>query len=301
MIINPIYKREMTVSSRSMKTALIITGFNTILAIVALVSMGVTVNQIELTAEIQYTSFLNIFRFVASIQFVLILFIMPSLTAGSISGERERKTLDLMMTTEMTTADIIIGKLIASLSMIFILVISSTPITALVFVYGGVTISDILLLFLCYFIEAIFIGSIGIYASSICKRTTVSTALTYGFVVLLSFGTIAINLFIKGLVNSSYIQNYSNTDNVSLGMGAYSMLLNPITTFYAVINSMTGEKNAIQSVIETLGYSSVNYSKFNWFAIGSIVQIVLAIIMIVLAIRTINPRRLVKKTNYKNV
>ena len=115
MKMNPVYKRETTVSSRSFRTPLIIFVFNMILAVVALLNMYSVVAQVQVTAEIRYASFLELYTFVTTMEFAMLLFIIPALTAGSISGERERQTLELMLTTKMKPSDIIVGKVAASL------------------------------------------------------------------------------------------------------------------------------------------------------------------------------------------
>ena len=104
---NPVYKRECMVSARSFRLALVLLVFNGILALVALLNMYSALAQVRLTAEVQYTGFLDLYMFVASLEFLMLILIMPALTAGSISGERERQTLDLMLTTCMTPADIV--------------------------------------------------------------------------------------------------------------------------------------------------------------------------------------------------
>lgn len=142
---NPVYKRECMVSARSFRLALVLLVFNGILALVALLNMYSALAQVRLTAEVQYTGFLDLYMFVASLEFLMLILIMPALTAGSISGERERQTLDLMLTTCMTPADIVLGKLEAALGTMFLMVVSSLPILAMVFVYGGVAISDLIL------------------------------------------------------------------------------------------------------------------------------------------------------------
>ena len=134
---NPVYKREIMVSTRSIRLALVLLVFNGILALVALLNMYSTLAQVRLTAEVQYTSFLDLYLFVAALEFVMLICIMPAITAGSISGERERKTLELMMATKMRPWEIVVGKLMASLSTMALLVASSFPVIAMVFVYGG--------------------------------------------------------------------------------------------------------------------------------------------------------------------
>ena len=157
----------MTVGSRSIRMMAILFVFNSILAAVALFNMYSVAEQVRTTAEIQYSQFLDLYTFVSSIEFIMLLFIMPALTASSISGERERQTLELML----------------------VLAVSALPVQALVFVYGGVTLQDIGMLFLCHGVVAILTGSIGIFYSSVLRRSTVSTVCSYVTVVALTAGT----------------------------------------------------------------------------------------------------------------
>lgn len=171
MKINPVYRQESRVSARSFRLPLIILSCNSLLALVALLNMYSMVTQVKATAEIQYSSFLSLYIFGAAIEFAMLLLIVPALTAGSVSGERERQTLNLLLTTRMTPADIVMGKLLSCLSTVFLLVVSSFPILALVFIYGGVTGKDIFLLLISFGSTALLAGSIGICCSSIFKST----------------------------------------------------------------------------------------------------------------------------------
>ena len=51
------------------------------------------------------------------------------------------------------------------------------------------------MLFLCHGVVAILTGSIGIFYSSVLRRSTVSTVCSYVTVVALTAGTMAVNLF----------------------------------------------------------------------------------------------------------
>ncbi len=183
---NPVYKRETMVSARSFRLALILVIFNSILALVILLNMYSVVERVKLTAEIQYSSFTTLYVFVAVVEFVMLMFIMPALTAGSISGERERQTLDILLTTTMKPSEIIWGKLLSSFSTMFLMVVSSFPLLAVSFVYGGVMIHDVFLLLLCYLTVALLCGSMGICFSSLFKRSTVATVVSYGVLVFYS-------------------------------------------------------------------------------------------------------------------
>ena len=183
MMQNPVYSREMKVSSRSIRLPLIIVLFNGILSMVTLLNMYSAVAQVESTAVIQYSSFMDMYEFVTTIEFILLMFIVPAVTAASISGERERQTLELMLTTQMTASQVVIGKLMSALSTLLLLIVSSFPAVAMVFVYGGITWQDILSLLMCYITVAFFAGSLGICFSALFKRSTISTVVTYGVLI----------------------------------------------------------------------------------------------------------------------
>ena len=56
------------------------------------------------------------FAMLTYIQLGLILFITPGLTAGAISSEREKQTLNILLTTAQTSFQIISGKLTSSIA-----------------------------------------------------------------------------------------------------------------------------------------------------------------------------------------
>ena len=124
--------------------------------------------QVRTTAEIQYSQFLDLYTFVSSIEFIMLLFIMPALTASSISGERERQTLELMLTTTMEPRDMVLGKL-ASLAGDDAgaggLGASGTGARICL---RGITLRDIGMLFLCHGVVAILTGSIGSFIHRCC-------------------------------------------------------------------------------------------------------------------------------------
>lgn len=298
MKINPVYKRETTVSTRSFRIALVMLVFNSVLAIVALLNMYSVIARVRVTAEIQYSSFLELYRFVAILEFVMLLFIIPALTAGSISGERERQTLDLMLTTKMTAANIVFGKLFASFSTIAMLVISSFPVLALVFVYGGVTVMDVALLLLCYITTAFLTGSLGICFSSVIKKSTIATVVTYSVMIVLLAGTYAMNVFSMSLSRmtvSSYAMNIGSVAQQSNSGGLlYLLLLNPAATFYVTLTGQVGSDQAVNNITRWFGTRTANLVTEHWGIISILLQLGVAALLIWIAIRRVSPRNVHK-------
>lgn len=285
MIINPIYQKEESISSRSLKTPMVFALFNFVLALVALTAMSVNVNQVRITAEIKYSAFLAIFKFVSMLEFAMILLIMPALSSGSISGERERKTFDIMRMTRMSSADIVIGKLMAAVGSIIVLVISSAPIIALVFIYGGVRLMDIVVLFASYIIAAIFIGTIGIFISALCDRTVISTACTYTAVLFITLGGAAIYM-INGII-------YSGASAYTAGvLERIAAAINPLAAFSIMLSRLTGDKQLLEYVLRVIGIGSesVNYNML--IGAGLCFQLILAIILLAGAARLVDKKGL---------
>lgn len=294
---NPVYKREQMVSARSFKLAMILLFFNGILALVALLNMYSTLARVRMTAEIQYSSFLDLYVFVAVLEFVMLIFIMPAITAGSISGERERQTLDLMLTTDMTPTEIVLGKLMSSLSTMFLLIISSFPILALVFVYGGVTLRDMGMLMMCYVAAALFIGSLGTCCSALFRKTTVSTVVSYGLMVAVVIGTYALNQFAYAMSQmhaDSYLAAVGQTtEQGSSGGFIYLLLMNPTSTFLLTIMQLAGSglDQLTDDTMSWFGNHRMNFINDNWVGASIVVQLLLAAVFVTVAIRAVKPGR----------
>ena len=67
----------------------------------------------------------------------------PTFAAGSITGEKERKTYEMLLASPLQPATILIGKLLSSLSYLVILILSSLPLMILCFLLGGILLSEI--------------------------------------------------------------------------------------------------------------------------------------------------------------
>lgn len=228
MNMNPVLLKELKVRMRGWRAAGMIALYLLILAAVAVFIIYTTyMNPYSSTVDPQVS--VGSYTVLAIFQFILILFIAPALTAGAISGEREKQTLDLVLCTRLKPRSIIIGKLFASLSQIILLIAASLPIFSTVFLFGGISILEILQLFGFYIVTALTIGCIGIFFSTYLKRTTAATVLTYGIVAFLTLGTLFITVIYLGMV---YNMNYDKF---------FSLLyINPIAGFSSLLAEQFG-------------------------------------------------------------
>ncbi len=281
---NPIYRQESRAGARSFKLPLIILGFNSILAVVALLYMYSMISQVRLTAEIQYSSFLGLYVFVATVEFVLLLLIVPGMTAGSISGERERQTLDLMLTTRLRAADVVLGKLFAELSTVLLLVVSSFPILSLVFIYGGVTMLDVFQLLCCYGVTAFLAGSVGIFCSAAMKRSTIATVSAYCVTTLLVVGTLMVNYLAEGLAGVTAAGEGGMT------WPMYLLFLNPAATFQSVLLNQLGSSSGLSQLIPQVERAaSMSFPGRYWWLWSALLQLALSAAFLWGAVRKTTP------------
>ena len=154
--INPVYGKELKMKVRSVKFALTIFLFNMMLGIVAITGFEVMFNM-HLNPYVDYSGAAKVFYILVSMEILTVMFLIPSFTAGSIAGEREKQTLDILLTTTLTPGEIIMGKLMSSISMVFLLVVSSLPIISIVFTIGGIGMEDMLMFMLEILIISFFI------------------------------------------------------------------------------------------------------------------------------------------------
>jgi ABC-type transport system involved in multi-copper enzyme maturation permease subunit len=136
-----------------------------------------------------------LFSVLVGFQVVLLTFVTPALTAGAISSERERQTLDLLFVTRIPPFSIIWGKLLASMSFVFLLLILSVPIFSLVFLFGGIELDQVVYAFLVTLVTALTLGVMGIAFSIWLRRSLVATVVSYVAAFVLIVATLAFGLF----------------------------------------------------------------------------------------------------------
>ena len=135
-----------------------------------------------------------LFLWLILFQMVLLAFITPALTAGAVSGERERQTIDLLFVTKLPAFSILWGKLLASMSFVILLLLLSVPIFSLVFLFGGIELDQVLIAFLVTAVAALTLGIIGLACSTAFKRTLPATVAAYGAAFILLAGSLLFGL-----------------------------------------------------------------------------------------------------------
>ena len=278
MNINPIYEREHRVSTRSLKLSMAILIFNFIVAAVTLIEMNGVVDYARKTSIIDYTSFLQIFKIIIFLPAILLIFVAPSFISGSISDERQRGTLEILLTTKMTARSIVFGKFLSLFASIMLILVSQLPIMAILFLYGGISVLDIIKLVINFVVFVILIISMGIFCSSIVVKTSVATALVYSTVLGLFVGTLVLYF----LAANSFMMNENNSLGILfIRFSKFVLLFNPLVSMDFLLSKIMGEDSS-DILVSLFWYD-------NWFYINMVLDLLLSILLLALSIVKIKP------------
>ncbi|MGS0765268.1 ABC transporter permease [Syntrophomonas curvata] len=198
IVLNPVLDKEFRSRMRTWKSPLLISLY---LGVLALITLGYYWTQQQ---RAFYSGFgpevgPQIYVTLTIFQLMLVSFVTPAFTAGVISGERERQTLDLLVCTRLSATSIILNKLLASIAYILLLIISSLPFFGVVYFFGGILLSEIGQVFLVYLMTALTFGAIGVFCSTVFRKTQVSVVVTYVIVFFFLAGTAAITVFLANV------------------------------------------------------------------------------------------------------
>ncbi len=223
MQMNPVLGRELRERMRTGRAFVVIGVFLAMLTLtVYLVYQGTSASgQIELDLARQTRLGRDVYEWVLFVMLALVLFFVPGLTAGAIAGERERQTLLPLQVTLLRPRSIILGKVLAGMSFLALLIVAALPVMTVAYLLGGIRLLDAAkglgVVCLVALLLTVMIASL----SAVAKRVQTATLLAYGFTALLiisgplAFATMAV------------ADRSSGTDEVN--PPAVLMAINPIS------------------------------------------------------------------------
>lgn len=308
MHMNPVYKNELKMSARSMQIPVLAVIFNSILSVVTLIVLYSIRQEYIRNGSAPYSSMMLLYVVVLTIEVVLLCLFVPSAAGGSIAGERERQTLDILLSSRMSVGEIVTGKLLSCISKAVLLVLTSVPILAVTSMYGGMQLGVLYqsAAYVGFFI--LFIGSIGVFCSCRFKKTTYASISAYGVIIALTIGTgllvILLNMAVGGFFGNFFVTSstselsyaYSSVVDTASGTSAshpvagiiYLWLVNPAVTYIMIVFHQIGEMSLVENFLHELGAADVVVS--HWLLISLILQAIFIIVMIVLAAKYLDPQ-----------
>lgn len=279
-MINPILEREIKSRVRTWRAPFAILAYLFAIGIITYIGMssillqgywGVDPRGITVTFDI-----------IVVVQLMIIMFIVPMFTATSISSERERQTLDLMLCADISPWRIIFGKIGSAMLFVMLLIGLAIPFLSIIFIMGGVTPLDLVKIIIYYAATAFTLSTIGVYTSARFKKNLVSIVMTYIIMAVLYITPLII--FIMMAINGSggWFESLMKNHTYSV----LSLLFGP-NPGYGLISLLTNDFFGMTRIITSKGLIE---SIPSW-VISIFFFVIISAVMLWLSYRQLNKRQ----------
>ncbi len=182
---NPVTLKELRIGLRERRIFILQVVYLCFLLLVSLMylpSMFTTPNSEQL-AERGKEFFFLLF----CLQLMLLLVTAPALTCGSLSSERERHSLDMVLASRITSGQLVAGKLGFAAYCLILLLASALPLASICFFLGGVTLWEALACYFELYLFGMLAACVGLFSSARESRSNYATVQSYLLVLVCSF------------------------------------------------------------------------------------------------------------------
>ncbi len=287
---NPIFESAARRRMRTAKTAVILTAYLLSLLCFCVSQLtrffggGVTVAAMRQGMET--------YIWMTALQFLLIVLVAPALSAGSIAGERERQTFDLLLVTGVGARRIVLGKLLEDFSFLALLIVSGAPILALTLLTGGVTAVHLLTTLGALLLLALAALAVGQLASALFSRTL--TAIIAAYLAVFAIGAGSWALALRGPLAAAYTgEQLAALSREGAGAALAGLpptiYFNPAVALVALLASQTGilrrtlrETLRLQDI--STAFAAAGYGRVALCSLAAIAAATLALIALTVLI-----------------
>lgn len=239
--LNPVLRRELTERMRGWRACIVLTIYLALIAGTLYVAYQVGRNTNDSPADLA-ESFnaparvgRGIFEYVLFLMLLLVLFMVPGQTSGAVAGERERQTLIPLQVTLLRPRSIVLGKIGAALAFLALLLVATMPLLAVCYLIGGVTIGEVLSGVAVVLAVGLVVACLCTAISTFTRRVQLATVLSYGLVLGLVAGTLAVRQ------GAEWVDGARGTDEATAP--SWLLLANPVATLADVVDD--GEDSGV--------------------------------------------------------
>ena len=179
MLIGPVFTRELATAPRRVRfyaaPAVYLGGLLVLTCTAWLLMIGT--QQVRNVGDMARFG-VALFQFLAPLQLVLAVFFSALGSASAVAQEKDRRTLELLLLTNLSNSELVLGKLLASMLNVLVLLAAGLPFFMLIVLFGGVSFEQILRVFAVIFVTALAAGSLGSTIALWREKTFQTLALT---------------------------------------------------------------------------------------------------------------------------
>ncbi|NQU75861.1 MAG: hypothetical protein HQ546_06055 [Planctomycetes bacterium] len=178
---NPIFVRVVEAGAKRSRHAAIRIGYLGVLLAVTLslvlagLAGGGTLTELSRKSA-------RLFTVISFVQLGMACLMAPVFTAGAIMQEKDNQTYDVLLSSPLSNAQIVLGSLMSRLFFVLALLISGIPVFLITQLFGGVTGQSILLSFMIAAATAVFAGAVAM-AIAVVRVGTGKTIFAFYLVI----------------------------------------------------------------------------------------------------------------------
>jgi ABC-2 type transport system permease protein len=232
-----------------------------------------------------------IFATTVGLQLLITCFTSSSAAVGAISSERERQTFELLRTTLLPARSLVLGKLWAALLFNLLLIMSAIPVASLSFLFGGVAFEEIFIAGVVLIVTTIAFSSIGLFFSSLLRRTSQATAVGTVVTLALVVGLPIFMLIIQGLLSTMvYLSTPSGTPSIDAEITRNVLLwlmisISPLSAGVATLTNLMDSQSALTMTLP-LSTGGPLIMPATWISY-SVIYLLFSVVLILLSIRAV--------------
>ena len=287
---NPVLIKELRGRMRGARAFVLLTIYLLILSGVTLLFSAAIADVSGSTLDSGRTIGKGLFLLIATVALIEVCLITPALTAGGIAGEKERQTYDLLIASLLSPWQIVWGKLAAALSFALLLILSVVPMMSLAFLFGGVSLSEVLIALVGLVATAIFYATIGVFWSAALRSTLGATSLALGTIMLLLLGIPFLALIFSLIFGRELSPNWLNSALFRYVAGAF-LYSHPFIALQAAETDITSGESPFYSQV-TIGSDLAPRSHIlvpSPWIVYLLMALLLSLILLLLTVRMLRP------------
>jgi ABC-type transport system involved in multi-copper enzyme maturation permease subunit len=179
LLVGPVFTRELITAPRRSRFYWTRAVYVAALAILVATSWGLYTGTQHVRTVGDTARFgAAIFQIVAVLQLTVAMFFSALLAASAVAQEKDRRTLVLLLLTHLSNSELVLGKLLASVLSVILMVAAAFPFFMLISLFGGVSFDQILRVFAVTIATVLAAGSLGSTIALWREKTFLTLALT---------------------------------------------------------------------------------------------------------------------------
>jgi len=185
VLIGPVFNREVTIAPRRVKGYVARSTYATaLLVLMSTAWLVLTGTQLVRNVGDLARFGTALFQILAPLQLALAIFFSALLAASEVAHEKDRRTLILLLLTNLSNCELVLGKLLASLLGVLVMLAAALPVFLLTALLGGVSYGQIARAFAVTLAAVLVCGSLGSLLALWREKTFQALAMTVLILVL---------------------------------------------------------------------------------------------------------------------